>query len=408
MNKMWLVIRNEYIRHVFRKRFLFSLLSLPFFIVIIGGVSVLAAFSQFDRTPIGFVDLSGVLANPQFPPEQDGDSLSKVKILPFSTEADAQSALDQKQIQAFYVLEPDYSQTGNIQQIAFKQPGSTIESQFMQFLRYNLLSSQPSEIRQRLFEGSQVVVRSLDGTQELSERSWYNIVIPLMAGILFIVVLLTSGGYLMEAVVEEKENRTMEIIVTSISPNQLMTGKIIGNIAVGLTQLVVWLVFVVVGIILVRIGVPAASDLRLDGGYLLIQLLTFLPAFIMVAAFMATIGATVTATREAQQISGLFTLPIIIPYYFMQPLMENPNGGISLFLSFFPLTAPVALTLRAGFTQIPTWQLVLNLAVLWLFAIGALWLAARAFRMGMLRYGKRLTLREIFRFPNKSQKRMIQ
>lgn len=397
MNKIWLVIRNEYTRHVFRKRFLFALLSLPFFILVLGGVSVLAAFAQFNRTPIGYVNQSSVLANPQSLPEKSMDSISSVKILPFATEADAQAALDQKKIQAFYILEADYAQTNHVRMVSYKQPNSSVESQFTQFLRYNLLSNESPEIRTRLIDGSNVVVRSYDGTQEMSGQSWYKILIPILSGILFLTVLLTSGGYLMQAVVEEKENRTMEIIVTSLSPDQLMAGKIIGNVAVGLTQLVVWLGFAFLGIVLVRMGIPSAADLRIDPQYLLIQVLTFLPAFVLVAALMAAIGATVTESREAQQISGLFTLPIILPYYFMQPLMENPNGGIALGLSFFPLTAPVALTLRAGFTQIPTWQLILNLAVLYLCAYGAIWLAARTFRLGMLRYGKRLTLREIFK-----------
>jgi len=116
----------------------------------------------------------------------------------------------------------------------------------------------------------------------------------------------------------------------------------------------------------------------------------------MVAALMAAIGSTTTETREAEQISGIFSLPITVPYILIMPIITNPNSPLSLFLSFFPLTAPVTLTLRAAFTEIPLWQEALNLLVLFLCAAGAVWLAARTFRLGMLRYGKRISWSEIF------------
>ncbi len=111
---------------------------------------------------------------------------------------------------------------------------------------------------------------------------------------------------------------------------------------------------------------------------------------------MAAIGSTVTESREAQQISGFFSLPIFIPYWFISSIMSHPNGPLAQVLSFFPLTAPVTISLRAAFTTIPTGQLVLNIAILFLTAGIALWVAARTFRLGMLSYGKRIRLKEIF------------
>jgi len=116
----------------------------------------------------------------------------------------------------------------------------------------------------------------------------------------------------------------------------------------------------------------------------------------MIAALMALVGATATEAREAQQIAGLFTLPLAVPLWFISAIMANPNSALSIGLSLFPLTAPLALTLRAGYTNIPLWQLILAVSLLVACAIGALWLAGRAFRIGLLRYGKRLTWREIF------------
>ncbi|NMD30210.1 MAG: ABC transporter permease, partial [Chloroflexi bacterium] len=101
--------------------------------------------------------------------------------------------------------------------------------------------------------------------------------------------------------------------------------------------------------------------------------------------------------REGQQIAGLFTLPVMLPLMVLPALVENPNGAIAVTLSLIPFTAPMALPVRAAFTTVPTWQLILSIGLVWLLAVGALWFAGRAFRLGMLRIGKRVRLREIFR-----------
>ena len=116
-----------------------------------------------------------------------------------------------------------------------------------------------------------------------------------------------------------------------------------------------------------------------------------------VAALMAMAGATATESSEAQQIAGLFSLPIVAPYWFAGSIMTNPNGPLATGLSLFPLTAPVALPMRAIVTNVPVGQVILAVVLLVLVALLALLLAARAFRLGMLRYGKRVTWGELFR-----------
>jgi ABC-2 type transport system permease protein len=217
---------------------------------------------------------------------------------------------------------------------------------------------------------------------------------------MFVIVIMTSGGYLLQAVVEEKENRTMEIVITSVSPGQLMAGKIIGNISVGLTQLVIWLIFGWVGLKVGGQFFPFLQDFSISTEYALVLLLVLLPSFAMVAAIMAAIGSTMTETREAQQVSGLFSLPIMIPYYLASPIMMNPNGTLAVALSYFPLTAPITILMRMAFTVVPLWQLAINIGILVIFAALAIWFAGRAFRLGMLQYGKKLSLKEVLRKRN--------
>ena len=206
-----------------------------------------------------------------------------------------------------------------------------------------------------------------------------------------------TGGYLLQAVVEEKENRTMEIILTSSSPTQIMTGKVIGNMSVGLTQLLIWILFGLIGFIFLQSNIPEISNTQFDWSFFFLMVATFLPAFVMISALMATLGATATETKEAQQIAGLFSLPIAIPFWFVAVFIESPNSPLAIIFSIFPFTAPISLPLRAAFTNIPIWQTISSVGLLVLFAIGAIWLAGRAFRLGMLRYGKKLSLKELFR-----------
>ncbi len=396
MNKLWLVVRYEYLRHVRRKRFIFALLSLPLMVVLMVGAGFLAVYADYDSRPVGYVDLSGVLANAQPVPQTSGDMMPDPQFTQYTDEADARSALDQKKIQGYYVLQPNYMDDGSARFVTDLQVKSSTETAFKKFLRYNLVSSQPAEIANRLVKGPVLEIRPLGNSRNVGGNDIVAIIFPMVIGVLFLLVINTSGAYLVGALVEEKENRMMEIVVTSISTDQLMAGKVIGNLAVGLTELVVW---VVCGLLALNFmaNVPSIGALNLDAGYLWLSFFILLPAFVMVAGLMATAGVTAAEAREAQQIAGLFTLPVVVPFWLIIPLMESPNSPLSVALSLFPLTAPISMAIRAAFTNVPVWQTVLCLALLYLGAVGAIWLASRAFRMGMLRYGKRLSLREIFK-----------
>jgi len=396
MKKIWLILKHEYLRHVLRKRFLFGLLSFPLIGILVIGVIALEIAVQMDNTPIGYVNNPAIFTE-LHPLPDDGDSIfSSAPVITFDTEEEAHSALDSGEIQAYFVLDPDYLNNGQARMVAQESVAGNVESDFGDVLRYNLLLNQPPEIVNRLTEGDTVISRSVDGSREADTNNFLILIVPLLVGLLFIVAINTSGSYLLQAVVEEKENRTMEIIVTSVSPGQLMAAKTIGNLSVGLTQLVVWVLFALLAVFFSRNLLPVGLSFDMDPAFIILLVITLLPAFVMIGGLMAAIGAMASESREAQQIAGLFTLPIVIPYWFISPIMFNPNGGLSVALSMIPFTAPVALPLRAAFTTIPIWQLVLAIGLLVLCALGSLWLAGRLFRLGMLRYGKRLRLNEIF------------
>jgi ABC-2 type transport system permease protein len=397
MNKTWLVLKHEYLRHVKRKRFILAVLSMPLMVILMVGIGVLVATLSFDNKPVGYLDQSGILSQPLIPDLDSPAPFRKpIKFLAYKNEKVGREALETDQIQAFFIIPSDYLDTGQVQLISQKSPDSNVINPFREFLVINLLRDFSPQISDRIMSGATIEFRATEDKRIMNENNLLGIILPFLAGLMFLLAINLTGGYLLQAVVEEKENRTMEIIVTSISPTQLMTGKVIGNLSVGLTQLIVWLLFGGVGVGYLMHLYPELQITQIDTSFLLIMVLTFLPAFVMVASMMATLGATATEAREAQQIAGIFTIPIAIPFWFAGLLIENPNSPFAIFLSIFPFTAATSLPLRAAFTNIPIWQLSLTILLLITFAIAALWLAGRAFRLGMLRYGKRLSLKDLF------------
>lgn len=397
MKKFWLVFKHEYLRHVLTKRFIFGILSVPFFVALSIGLGLLSVILSTDKRPVGVIDHSGVLAEPVIYPEKRDGAIPFTTFLFFTDTKLAQTALDNREIQGYYVLEQDYLTTGEVSLTAVEVSGPGTEGDFATLLRVNLLKNQPAELRQRLLEGPEVTIHSVADSRSVSPDNILGLIMPIVAGILFVVAINISGGYLLQAVVEEKENRTMEIVLTSVSTDQLMAGKIMGNLSVGLTQLAIWLAAAVIGSLFYANLQSDAGSVEMIRSYLVVLALTFLPAFVMVSALMAMLGATATEAREAQQISGLFSIPIFMPLWFITTILEHPDSALAVGFSLFPLTSPLTLPVRVAISTVPAWQIGLSLAILVAAAFGAVWLASRAFRLGMLRYGKRLTLRELLR-----------
>jgi ABC-2 type transport system permease protein len=396
MSKTWRVFWEEYRRHVIRKRFIVMALSIPILLLIVMAIAILGVFLTQDKRPVGVIDQAGYLKIQQLLKREEFSPEPELALNYYQDEETATTALKEGIIQAYYILPVDFPETGEGVLVYGKNWNTNLGYQFERLLRRNMIASFPADITYRLIEGNEFIITNLDQSREMSEKAWGNLITPIAAGVLIMVIIITTGGYLLQALVEEKESRTIEIIVTSVSPNQLMIGKILGDIAVGLTQLMVWAGFLVIGYFLARGSVDWVAEISLSRDYIILLILVVIPTFITIAAVMAAIGSITSEMREAQQISGYITMPLMAPYWFSYILMTSPNGPLAIILSYFPFTAPVTLTMRAGFTQIPTWQLVINIAELFLMAGISLWLAGKAFRAGMLNYGKRISIKEIF------------
>ena len=179
-----------------------------------------------------------------------------------------------------------------------------------------------------------------------------------------------------------------------------MTGKILGNLSVGLTQLLIWLLFAAIGLAGMQMIYRADFVRPLTPDQVALFVGLILPGFILIAALMTLVGVSVTDMREAQQVSLLFTLPMVAPYWFAGALLQHPNHPLSVIMSLFPLTAVVSMPMRISIASVPLWQILSAYVLTWVSALAALKLAARGFRRGMLQYQHRIRLNEILKGKN--------
>lgn len=407
MPKLWLVAKYEYVRNVFKKSFLLLILSVPLILAISVGLGWLIHRMENPDAPVGYVDHAGVLADP-IPAPRRGDSPNNpsssdlVTLIPFQTEEEAHEALESKAIQAYYVVGADYRQTNQVELVYVEPPGDNATSQFWDFMQINKITDVPPDIARRAVAGSNLIVRWPDdgpgGGREFSEKTFLNNLLPFFIGIIFIVLLFMSSGHLTQAVATEKENRTVEIVVTSISPGQLIGGKVLGIIAMTLTLVIAWTAFAVLAVLVGSrfLDIGVLKNVSVDPRIVITMLAIAVPTYVMLASLMAAVGATVAEGQDAQQVAGLFSLPVVAPFWLGVIIIENPNSPLAIALSLFPPTALSTTAMRIMSVPIPLWQIAVSVALLVLCAAGAVWLAGRAFRLGMLRYGQQLNWRELF------------
>ena len=396
MNKMMLVAQYEYKRHVYRRGFWVAIFAVPLGILLMMGLSMFFSFSAADKRPIGIVDETQLIKT--FPVYEKGDIFSEPQpeFKPFPDEQFARAALDSGQIQAYAFIPATYTSTYKVNYFFDKPITSSIQSSLSKLLRDSLMQGKAIPNLAAIERGTEFTFQSLDGTKTSSEYDWLKIIIPIATGLLFFITVMMSGGYLLRAIVEEKENRTMEMMITSTSPTELIGGKIIGDMGIGLTQMAMWALMLGVGAFIFRDKLTFLAHINLDWRYVVVTLLFMLIGYVFICALMGMMGATITSIQESQQFMGLIIMPMMLPYYLASVFITSSNSIVPRILSFFPLSAPLAVPLRMGFGSVPTWEIIVSLVILLAFGIGTISLAGKAFRLGMLSYEQKVPLKRLF------------
>jgi ABC-2 type transport system permease protein len=237
-----------------------------------------------------------------------------------------------------------------------------------------------------------------------------SILIAISVAFLLYATIFVYGQNVLRGVIEEKQTRVAEIVVSSVRPTTLLAGKVLGVGAVGLTQMLIWGaasvgMAKVRGALLERFG-ASATPLQLPSvsfGQAALLILFFVLGYTFYAALFAAIGATVSTEQEAQQAQMPVVLLLVISIMFLMPVLNNPDGALATNLGWLPFSSPIVMPLRMSAVTVPPWEIGLSLFALTAGCYIAIYVAARIYRTGLLMYGKRPTFREVMRWVRQAK-----
>ncbi len=399
MNKSLAILRHEFTRTVKSKSFIILTIALPLLVVLgLGAYQIISRIytPTVEETNIGYIDQTGIFT--------DYTEQGAVTIIRYEDEPAAKEALTEKEITDYFVIPSDYLTTGLINRYTLSRDielSGTISVPMKSFLLSNLLdSSVGPDIIERVKNPYFINSTRLEtsGEPAPAQDIINSMIVPLLFAIIFMVSIFFASGFLFQSVTEEKENRIIEILLSSVSSWQLLLGKILGLGLAGLLQVAVWLTTVAVFAVVAAGMIPALAAISIPVSLILWALLYFILGYLLFAAVYAGVGSIFPTAKEAQSWSTLFVIPAILPYYFFYFITTNPESVLSRVLSLFPLTSPMTVMMRLPAGSIPGWELALSLAILAGSVVFGIWLASRIFRVFLLMYGKKVSPRDVFKY----------
>jgi len=214
---------------------------------------------------------------------------------------------------------------------------------------------------------------------------------------------LIYGQQVMLGVLEEKSSRVVEVLLSTVDPIDLMAGKIAGIGLAGLTQIAIWIATAAVltapGVVAIMAFLPAGTELPTLSPILVLHFfLLFILGYFFYATFYAMIGSAFNNPQEAQQMASLAVIFVVLPWIFFLPILNDPDSTLAVVTSLIPIFTPFLMVLRIAVKMPPTWQILLGYFLTTAMCVGMIWLCARVYRVGILMYGKKPSLRELWRW----------
>ena len=414
MNKLLLIIQREYTTLVARKSFIVITLLIPFLFVAIGAVPVL--ISEWNNSgsaeAVTVIDETGRLAG--VIPDTESFRFIPLKGEAGSTDVKSFFFFFFNSKRALVVFPGNVLDSGSVPIYSKSSGNMALVSHVTESLNDTLtavkIGSMGVPNLDKMVKEAQVdidvnsVKLSDDGTESEASTTAAMVLGMVLAFITYMFVL-TYGAMIMNSVIEEKTNRIVEVIVSSCKPFQLMMGKIIGVALVGLTQFLIWaiLISVAVGGLGISLANDPMSDLAVVFNAIqsvnLVSIFTcfvvyFLGGYLLYASLFAGFGSAVDQASDASQFTSPIIIVMVVALYAGIGCMENPNGSMAMWCSMIPFTSPIVMMVRLPY-DVPFWQIAVSVALLYGTAFGLVWVSSRIYRIGILRYGKKFTFKEI-------------
>ena len=413
MNKLYLIIRREYLSRVRKKSFLIMTIITPFIMSAIFVLPILISQNDESSRSLAIIDENSLVDN----------FFDDSKNIEFDTFNNSQtySAAFLDQYDAILVVPKSLDQTFEIH--SSQQISLSLQQDITNVLEKNitLINLEKNGINPNLINQSEAKIniqtKLIDSNgKEILSSSELSLVIAMLSGFLIYFFIFMYGAMVMRGVIEEKTNRIIEVMISSVKPFQLMIGKIIGIALVGLTQFFFWLIIAAIGISLAPFLMESSSLIQneintVNSPINSLEIFNNLPIYSLVFGFVfyfiagyflygslfASVGAAVDHETDSQQFMLPLTLPLILSFIMIQPIIDNPHGDLAYWFSMIPFTSPIIMMVRIPF-GVPIFELALSMTILVIGIVSSIWLSSKIYRVGILMYGKKPSYKEVWKW----------
>ncbi len=436
MNKIWLIIKREYWTRVRKKSFILATILTPIGFALLIAVSLWLSTQGVEEKTLVILDENDVLKTRQGLSLKDSPYL-KFKLVNTNLETAKKSLDSLKSVGLLHIVAQDTVQMRNLRVDYYSDDELGLAS--LEIVKNNL-SEHLKTIKIKKAGLTETILASFETSVELNPKtilrpakddtstSSYRIYVATALGglmmMLIYIVVFIYGNMVMRSVMEEKTNRIVEVIISSVKPFHLMLGKIVGVGAVGITQFLIWAITVpllYLGVIflfaprlsqLANQQAPSMEGVNVNkinaimselasfnyGSIIVYFLLFFLLGYLLYASLFAAVGSAMSDDwGEGQSLTLIIAIPVVIGFYIGMAAIQNPNGNLAFYASMFPLFSPIVMPARIVFDP-AWWEIALSLILLTANAAFFVWLSGRIYRVGILIYGKKVGILEFIKF----------
>jgi ABC-2 type transport system permease protein len=401
MHNIWLIAKREYTERIRTKGFLIATILIP--LLMGGGLFGVATLASKAKATAHIAVLTSQLqlGDDLKQQLQNGkDSQMTVDILPAST---SHAVLDQemanKELDGYLAIVPA-KVAGQRPTFDFKPrstadiaTSSALEEALHHVLTREYLAAKgfSSTETSALMEPVTLNVIEGNGKRGDSKTSFY---VAYTLFLLMYMVVLLYGMNVARSIIEEKTSRVFEVLLATITPDELLAGKIVGVGAVGLTQVGIWLI--AAGLLAAQMGLASGVSLSVPQGVFFA--VYFALGYALYSSVAAALGAMTNSEQELQQLNMFMMIPLFFSLLMLQPIVTNPNSMLSRIVSQIPFCAPLLMNLRVSISMPQPWEIALSIGLILITIYAVLWVSSRIYRVGILMYGKKPNLPEILRW----------